>query len=43
MEFSLGWLIKPRGEHSTSGKLKAVPGTLVAPLAYFKYRVAQCS
>src|SRR5262249_29163518 len=39
MEFSLGGLIKPRGENSTPGTLKAVLVTLVKPVAYLKYRV----
>jgi hypothetical protein len=36
----LGGLIKPRGEHSTPGTLKAVQVTLVKPVAYLKYRVS---
>jgi hypothetical protein len=35
----LGGLIKPRGENSTPGTLKAVQVTLVKPVAYLKYRV----
>ena len=31
--------IKPRGENSTPGTLKAVQVTLVKPVAYLKYRV----